>query len=1263
MTDIDQLKKAFQQAISTSASVAASNEPLTRRDAVQSGQVFSAPIVQGGLGSWVASSGYPFSSTTPAGVQLGAVAPSRNSFEMAPGLPGVPDVDFVPYNWNTNRFGGKGGALLGHPISWEVVGPTLKSPYCDWQWHVDTTGLTNDVLTLEIGPNPLLGAVPTVAEAYNYSANFDAEGGLYVLFTFTGEGFDGSLAAPRTPITGTNYRLRYELFRVGSIAPQAITLRGEKRVGDYFTGGGDGCRAITLIRPKVTRLAPLPAPKNGVGQTNRIFVFLPPEVSATSEYNPPYNDGGSGPGTWLGGAFDVAGALPSGTAVDYGGTNPLPIPRPVAETSGTVATAAVVDAAKWEVVVDTTALPAGFSLSDRIVRVYNIRRTLVIFNGSDANALGYFVTTKVSIPGPGLASLTLRRVPEVNPDTGAVFWGNGPFGPSAGVRVQFFDSIESLFTDASLNYTKLAAARLTNLIDPRTAGPSIAYRDTTGGNAVPASKPDRAIFNTKPGEDPGNLLDLGFRAVYFPAKLVGGNAVPDFDKPLDSEDVQLTPNPTSRQFIETDYSAGVAYLSDVPDSGNAACQVAPSAAPFGATNNPREEVVLFAACVPYSMEEGQTGDGIRLTASSLASAAEGFGDDDYADVYGRRVILKPNVNQVLTPAPGASLTTTLTNLSDIPSAGFFFLVSRGGFTGLTNRRGPYYYQSTSLTAGPPSVVSLDGISGPAGATAVNATGLTKDQIVLQRSLRSFAPTSASADTVRGSSKRISTLSFKGADVTFGADGSVSVEPRTTLQKAYEAGNRIDVTSAEGRVEILSSTDATDNLYLGRTFAGVGNALVVSMGAGTTKSGVLVGLNGVGIGVEIGIPAASPGSGVSVAHSNVASTGDGVSVYHSGTGASATGVYVQMASATAGQGLRVEMPDSGTTGDGVSVEHDGLGGDGIQVLRNSATAGAGVRVDMVNAGATGPGVWVTHSGGTGAEGVLIDVGGLAPGLPEGTRVNVSGTGGIAHKINVSNTATNGYGIWADHDAATGTGAVFYMGGDSVGVAAVMVGGTASSTNPAFLANIADPGATSAGLRVENLGSGNNLESTDGTNTTFSVTKAGAVTANSYLYSFPYPQRKVVVSFVGQMAAYGMRGAGSRWDRGVGGDDTARYLVGNAVNATTVLDLNSVLPDGVKITDIELWVDAAAAGFFAELENSFLSSVFPAVPPLPITNVASVTAGAAGWQQLSMSASLGAGHTVNKRDRDYWLYVRNNPTVIGDQLHGIIIYFDDPGPRNY
>jgi hypothetical protein len=909
MTDtLDKLKKAFEQAISTATSVQPWNEPLARREAIQTGQVFTAPIVQGGLGSWVGSSGFPYTGTDPLGVQTGDQPPARNSFEMGLGLPGVPDVDFVPYAWNTNRFGGKGPALIGHPISWEVVGPTLKSPYCDWQWHVDTTGLTNDVLTLEAGPYPMPGAsLPvSVLQGYNYDPAFDSQGGLYVLFTFTGENFTGALTG-RTPIScapnTTPYRASFEIFRVDSFLGLKISLRGEKRVSSVFTGvGGDGCRAITLIRPKVTRLAAFPVPVTGQVQANRTFVFLPPENAAASEYMPPYASAG-GPGTWSTGGFDVTGAVPSANVTNYGNTVKLPIPKPLARVDAEIPIGVVGIGDEWNISVPVSdpALIVG-----RIVRVSGVSDSIPSginsSTGSAKNTYGYFEIRKIAAGPPDL--LQLRRVTEANPDTGEVFYGNGPIavGTPIPVSLEVYDNITSFFSDTPLNIEKLAATRLTNLIDPRTVGPSISYRDVDG-SPVPASKPDRVIFNTRIGSDPGNLLDLGFRTVIYPAKLSGGDCVPDFDKPLDSNNVTLDPAVSERQFIEIDYSAGVAYLSHTPDAGNTACDVTPNGfGPFAAANNPREEIVLYAACVPYSMEEGQSGAGLRVTGSSLASVAGGFGTNDLADVFGRRIITEANGFQTLNPAvpATATVTTTLTSFVDIPPSGFFFV----GFaaTGLiTLRFGPYYYQYTDLV-GPQ--VRLNGITGPAGAVILDPAFPDGSKIILQRSFRSFSPVLASADTVRGSSKRISTLAFKNADITFGADGSITIEASTTLQRAYEGGNSIDVTTANGSVAISNSTDSQDTLVIDRSFIGGGVGVQVGMQAGTTSSGIVVTHDGTD----------PTNRGLSVVFIGAGAKGTGLKILHAGVGTSFIGAEITL--------------DSTETG---FIVHQNGSGDAIRVI--------------------------------------------------------------------------------------------------------------------------------------------------------------------------------------------------------------------------------------------------------------------------------------------------------------------------------------------
>jgi hypothetical protein len=738
------------------------------------------------------------------GAPLGVLPPSRNQFEMGLGLPGVPDVDFVPYAAGTNRFGGKGPALLGHPISWEVVGTTLKSPFCDWQWNVNLAGNT---LTMEAGPYPMPGtALPaTATDGYNFASivSYDAAGGLYVMFTFTGEGFSGSLTGGRTaiaPVVGSEGRAPFELFRVLSIVGYTITLRSEKQLINYYTAG-NGCRAVTFLRPKVTRLAALPVPGVAKTQPNRTFVFMPPETSANSEYMPPYTSP-AGTGTWTAGGFDVSGTISPG--INYGNSVNVPIPRPIARVDANILVGGPYPADLWHI-----SLPVSSSavVPGRIVRITNLvdGAATGLTSGGPANVYGYFQVQNVVVGPPD--DVTLLRVTEINPDSGAVFYGAGPTASGAPVpiTIEVFDNVSSFFLDASFRMDRLAAMRLTGLIDPRSVGPSITTRDATDFKAVPPSRPDRAIFNTKSGEDPGNMLDLGFRAVFFPAKtnFPGGPAVPDFNRPIDGNDLTINPTLSERQFIEVDYSAGVAYLSTTPLVGDPRCDVAPTIDPLSSPNNPRGEVVLFAACVPYSMEEGQTGSGVRVTGSSLDSLLGGFGPNDFADVYGRRVITFPNAVQTLDPGATPQVVTTLTDLKAVPPAGFFF-VARNVGGDLVSRDGPYYYQYTTLV-GPN--VQLSGVTGPVGAVALDpALGW---EVVLQRSLRSHAPTLSSSDTVRGASKRATTLSFANTNVRFAADGSIIIDPEghESLDDAYHFGRVIRSTS--GPVEARTS-DQTVN---------------------------------------------------------------------------------------------------------------------------------------------------------------------------------------------------------------------------------------------------------------------------------------------------------------------------------------------------------------------------------------------------------------------------------------------------------------------
>ena len=787
-TDLNILKKAFANATATYESVKPWDEPLTRRPSVEADQSFAAPVIPNDVGSWVASGGFPYQSTTftnPTSaffpVQTGVMPPAQMYSETNPGAAGYADVDFVPYNWGTNRFGSKGGALLGHPISWEVVGPTAKSPYTHWQWSVN--GGTNTI-TLEPGAltNTFTGGalVPTVEQAYNLSAGgiSDYNGGLYVLVTLTGGEADptgaGALLAPASPLTPTNPGTSsFEVFRVASYAGQNIVLESDKPLSSYFTvpGANPKIRSITLIAPKVTRLAAFPLVVGGA-QRNQVYVFLPPATAARSELLPPYIGAGTCPDWTVNG---ISGDLSDGS---YGGNAPLPVPVPLFRTLGALDTTLNI-LNQMQVTVGLS--PTQTITPGQIVRISGHVRDTITLDQEPA-VFGYFEV--VTGGGPGFPTLDLRRVPEVNLATGQVFYGPGPSGGIfEGVSVEVYDPISTLFTDPVLDVPKVVASRLDHLIDSRNAPYSFARfygDDNPVGSATP---PGPAIFDTVTGsKNPGNLTDLGFRVVLFPAKDIAGVIAPDFDNPITSNRVILDSSlpPTTEQYVEIDYDAGVLYLSHPPRPDLPGCAVAPNGIITDGVNNPRDEVVLYAACVPYSREPSQRGGGLRVMASRPASDLNPFGSDDAYDVYGRRNLAS------ITTAPGVFTSGSNLNISTIsgespPQTGWFYFAEvSGGIVGTTSFPNYYpYFDGSTLYS-----------------VAVSALGgytITSDTVVvfIKGPWNQIPATDYwHAGTTRGGSKRANRINFKGAGVTLGADGTVTVKTVATLDDAYRANDPV-----------------------------------------------------------------------------------------------------------------------------------------------------------------------------------------------------------------------------------------------------------------------------------------------------------------------------------------------------------------------------------------------------------------------------------------------------------------------------------------
>lgn len=748
---------------------------------------------------------------------LGVVPPSKRFHQTNPGHAGFNDLDFVPYNWGTNRSGNRGGALIGHPISWEVVGPTMKSPFVHWQWAVDPVVNT---LTLEAGPTSVLwggGVVPTPDQAYNLGPS-DPPGGLYVMVTMTGTEFVSNPPVSEVfvppangcaplPLPGNVGAAQFELFRVTKRVGQTLFLDTGKLLSSFFDTSlpNPKIKAITLIRPKVTRLAAFPLQTAGTA-SNQVFVFVPPERAATSEYMPPYDGNAAGPPpagcpSWINGLFDPLLAIPPGEASQYGTPNNLPVPIPKYTITATGPAVFVPQANLWGV----TSVLSQVLTAGQVVRV----RTLVnntLTAPDTTRLLGWYeVQTTV---GPGASTIVLRRVPEVDSETGNVTFGNGiALGAGDVVGIDVFDPISTLFTDPVLSIPKLVASRLDHLIDPQVmeksyrgslvGTPNAQYSDTPGGPA---------IFSTVDGSDPGNLSNLGFRAVFFPAMDDGlGNLIPDFNRPITGRNVLLDPTiPRNQQYLEVDYNAGVLYLSHPPKVGS---DVAPHGIIVDPVQNPRNEIVLFAACVPYSREESQRGPGIQVKTTRLAGE---FGSNDTADVYGGRTVLTPD--PIMYGPLASGIITFLPPSENPPMTGWFQFAELdadpgvpGVFPKFVSLSQPCYYYRYE-----PSVSGFQGIALGSGVFPYTITPRTR--ILLMKNAV-YPKVRTDSDAVRGASKRTPYLNFRATRTSLMSDGSITVSPVATLDDAYRAndpttpGYGRQITVDGGAVEMIPTPSA------------------------------------------------------------------------------------------------------------------------------------------------------------------------------------------------------------------------------------------------------------------------------------------------------------------------------------------------------------------------------------------------------------------------------------------------------------------------
>jgi hypothetical protein len=650
----------------------------------------------------------------------------------------------------------------------------------------------------------------------------EPNGGLYLLVADDGVN-PGSLdtVGGQVPMGALSQFLdtaRYELFRISEITVTGIEIHPNKGFSGFFDlpiAGTRWIRAITIVRPYATRLAAIPGSGAGAGR-ERTFAVVTPELAASGDHFPPYDGGngvGSGDGSWIGGGFTGALAPGSGAATGdpllYGGKVRQPIPLPVTEAVGNVRSGLGLPpdpVGTWGVataVAPFTATP--FSVGNLpIIRVSTTGRQedlLPFFGfGYPTACLGWFDVRAILVGA--FTGVVLGRVPEVNPNIALPYFGPGPFvvkapGPTQNMGLGFTLHLAvSRLWFANFDLDSVEACRLTTLIDPRwtrrfekqISDPGVFPPPGASG----AGRPDRSIWGTRalvvPGgpipeaENPGNLMDLGFRMVLFPAREgTAGEAIPDFNRPITGRDLVIDPSIAEAQSIDIDYSAGLVRLSHVPP-------VAPGGAivPDGiigtGVNNPRGEIVLFATCVPYSMEDSQLGTGSRITGD--------FGTTRPADLYSPQTFAQIDMVEttfvVSAPHFGVSSFGAVEIVLDRvwlgPETGVI-TITAGGITGIPFGRWGYTQRVTRVTGGGLTVTALGGLSSLPTVLDPTPPGGQQRGVVLRREavFSAESPSLPSldsyvADTTYGSSARAGVLRHRNARLFGEMDGSVTVDP-------------------------------------------------------------------------------------------------------------------------------------------------------------------------------------------------------------------------------------------------------------------------------------------------------------------------------------------------------------------------------------------------------------------------------------------------------------------------------------------------------
>ena len=564
--DLDRLKKSAQGIQATNDS----NSEHFSRD-----RVVSSEEIKTGLsrlnGSWASEYAYEGDLKLRTGL----------------GLVGFGDIDFIPYIENSNRIGVKGSPSLGSPVSFEVVGPTLKSSLIDWTWALNKT---NNTLSLT-------HVSKTIATEYNLSssdiASYNTDfGGLYVLIAHVGTSNE-KWTSTFSPATTSNNRATTQIFKVESIdagTNKIVTLSSKTSLSDFFSANGD-LAGVVFLRKKSSRMYEVPS-SNGTS-----FFVMPPETTCSLDIEPPLSN-------WTAGGFSSYKTL-SGTsgattqnASYYGNRVKTAVPTPYsfgtsdpnieALVEFNLSTVTGLEGGTSFLKVDSSNT-AGLALIDKI-GVANLVGMCVRINKVSVDDFadpkptedqknsffGFYEVVGQDTNG-GSYRLALRSVTNHNHLSGHKTWFGigGNFGDLK-VNFTIHKSVSQVLTGKNPLTHEIESARVKALISPNLNSNSEASESSS-------SSLMRGKKCTWVDGEPSNLSELGFGVVVYPAKIDSStnSLVADFNNPLSSD------------LYDVDYEGATIYLKS-------AYSQAPNITDHA--TNLSKKTVLFISCVALSQE-------------------------------------------------------------------------------------------------------------------------------------------------------------------------------------------------------------------------------------------------------------------------------------------------------------------------------------------------------------------------------------------------------------------------------------------------------------------------------------------------------------------------------------------------------------------------------------------------------------------------------------------------------------------------------------